>query len=405
MKIFKLFFTVFIILLCLIFCFYIHKKDNEKVVIKYSSWGSKSETDVIKSVISDFEEENSNIKINFIHIPQNYFQKIHLLFASGLESDVVFFNNQNILMYINAGLLEDLTPYFYNIENEFFPEAVNCFKKDNKIYAVPRDISNLVIYYNKEIFQKQNIKIPQKIKDINELRKLAKKLTSKENFGINFEENSLFWLYYLSSNNGGVISDDGKNIIIGEKESIEALNLYADMINQDKSIPAKEQMGSMTSAQMFINGKLAMYLSGRWMTPKFRELIKFDWDVIEFPAPNKVYIDASGWAVSKKSKHKKEAIAFIKKLSSPFASCQFAKSGLIVPANKLSCFQEDGEKPFNYLAFKDMIKNSKPTTVNENYAKINDILTEKTENIFNGKKRAEEVFDTKTISELRELLD
>lgn len=380
-----------------------YKQENQ-IIIKFSSWGTKSETDIIKTFISDFENKNPRVKVNFIHIPQNYFQKLQLLFASGLEPDVIFINNQNIQMYVNAGLLENLAPYFENIQSEFYNEALNCFYKEDKLYAVPRDISNLVIYYNKDIFKAQNVKMPAKIKDIFELKQLAKNVTTKNNFGINFEENPLFWLYYLASNGGGIISDNGKEIIVNNQKSIEALNLYSDMINKDCSMPSKSDIGSMTTAQMFINGKLAMYLSGRWMTPKFREMIDFDWDVIEFPSPHKVYIDSSGWAVSKNSKHKKEAVELIKYLSNANAGTKFAQEGLIIPANKNSLFQEKGQKPYNYTAFITMLNGAKPTPVTENYAPINDILKEKNENIFNGKKRAEEVWNEKTVNKLKELL-
>ncbi len=399
-----IFLVLCLICFCIFFCISNTKNNDIRTVIKFSSWGSKSETDIIKSFIGKFEEINPDIKIDFIHIPQNYFQKIQLLFASGLEPDVVFINNQNIQMYINAGLLEDLTQYFNNIEEEFYEEALNCFKKEGKIYALPRDISNLVIYYNKDIFKQKNVKMPSKIKNIFELRELAKKVSDTKNFGINFEENPIFWLYYLSSNGGGIISDDIKKIIIDKPESIEALNLYSDMINKDRTIPSKAQVGSMTSAQMFINGKLAMYLSGRWMSPKFRKTINFDWDITEFPAANKVYIDASGWAVAKKSKHKKEAVEFIKFLSSKEAETEFAKEGLIVPANKKSILQESNEKPRSYIVFKTMLKNSKPTPVNENYAAIINIVKEKTENIFNGTKNANDAFNDETIKQMEELL-
>ena len=120
---------------------------EEQNIIKFSSWGSQSETAVLKEIISEFEKK-SDKKVEFIHIPQNYFQKIHLLFASGLQPDVVFLNNQNIQMYIKAGLLEDLRLYID--EKSFYKEALDCFSYENGIYAVPRDISTLVIYYNKD---------------------------------------------------------------------------------------------------------------------------------------------------------------------------------------------------------------------------------------------------------------
>lgn len=402
--------TIIIIFALFSFVFINHLNNIEKKeVIKFSTWGSQSEKEILESIITNFEAENPNIKIEVLHIPQNYFQKIHLLFASGLEPDIVFINNQNIQLYINAGLLEDLTPYFLNADEIFFTQSLNCFKNENKLYAIPRDISNLVIYYNKDILKKEDVKIPQKINSILELKETAKKLSNKKHFGINFEENPLFWSYYLASNGGGILSDDKKSIIINSAKSIETIDLYSNMIKEHIA-PSKSEIGSMTTAQMFINGKLAMYLSGRWMVPKFRETLNFDWDIIEFPAneENKVYIDASGWALAKNSKHKETSVKFIKYLSSKQSIDNFAKSGLIVPARIDSAyngtFLNNNLKPHNSIAFIEMLKNAKPTPVNENYNSINDIINEKTQTVFSGEKRAIEVFDKKTIKKLESLL-
>jgi multiple sugar transport system substrate-binding protein len=153
-----------------------------------------------------------------------------------------------------------------------------------------------------------------------------------------------------------------------------------------------------------------MYLGGRWLVPKFREAINFDWDIMEFPSTqtNKVYIDSSGWAVSKKSKNKKEAIELIKYLSSKETIDKFTQSGLILPARIDSAnsevFLNKNLKPKHSEIFIDMLKFAKPTPVNENYGKINDILKEKTQKIFNSEKKSDEIIDKKTIKELESLL-
>ena len=404
-----LYISLVIFLIFLLFAFISSSSSKNENIIKFSSWGSQSEIQILNSVIKEFEKENPEIKIKFLHFPQNYFQKIHILFASDLAPDVIFLNNQNIQLYVQAGLLENLETNFPNADKIFYRTALDCFRKDNKLYAIPRDISNLVIYYNKDIFEKLGIKIPEKINNLHELKILAEKLTTEENFGINFEEDSLFWSYYLAANGGGIISDDKKSIIINSKPSIDALNLYSDFVNKYHIAPSKSQIGSMTTAQMFINGKIAMYLGGRWMVPKFRETIKFDWDVIEFPSnnENKLYIDASGWAVSKKSKNKALAIKFIQYLSSKENINKFTEIGLIIPARKDSAESEyflDNKQPKNAKAFLEMLKYSKPTPVNENYNYINDILKEKMQSIFLGEKKAEDVFDDKTIKKLESKL-
>lgn len=402
--------TVIIILFILFAGIFAHKNQsrNNITTIKFSSWGSQTEIQILKNLLKEYENRNSNIKIDFIHIPQNYFQKIQLLFASNLQPDVVFFNNQNIQMYINADLLEDLTPYIN--KNLFYQESINCFAKNNKIYAIPRDISSLVIYYNKDIFKKAGIIPVKKFKTLEELKNTAIKLTDKNHYGINFEEDSIFWNYYLASNGGGILSDDKKELIINKEESIDALKLYSDLINKYNAAPSKSQIGSMTTAQMFINGELAMYLSGRWMTPKFRETINFDWDIAEFPASdkNKLYIDASGWAVSKKSKNKQEAIKLIQFLSSEESLTKLGETGLIIPANieasKNIINFDKNKKPKNSYLFLEMLNTTKPTPINENYTIINDILKEKFQSLFNGTKQPDEILDNNTINKLERLL-
>lgn len=385
----KVLLYIFIVIFAF-FAFYLFKKPLSNNKVTFSSWGSQSETKILKELLSDFESE-TKINVEFIHIPQNYFQKIHLLFASNLEPDVIFINNHYLKLYTNADLLEDLTPYF-DVE-DFYETAINCLKDNEKLYAIPRDISALVLYVNKDIIEEKVIQ-PKSIYD---LKNLAQKYTNKEHFGINYEYDPLFWLYFLSSNGGGIISDDLKSIIIDKKESIEALNLYSDFANKYHIAPTKAQIGSMTTAQMFINGKLAMYLGGRWMFPKFKETITFNWDIIEFPSTNKnkVYVDASGWAISKKSKSKENAIKLVKYLSSEKCVKKLAQTGLITPARKIE--QENN-------IFTTMLKNTKPTPTNKSYGKINDILKEKGQSVLSGEKRAEYVFDEKTIKELESLL-
>ena len=396
--------SIVLIVFYFAYSFLLYKKPSDENTITFASWGSQSEVSILNELIEEFVSTNK-VNVDFLHIPQNYFQKLHLLYSSNNEPDVIFINNQNIQLYIEAGLLEDLSPYFLEENDMFNNEALNCFKKDNKLYAIPRDISNLVLYYNKDIFKNKNINIPQKIKNQKQLKEIILQVKDNNTWGINCEDNPLYWMFFLSSNGGGVISDDKKEIIINKEESIEALNLYKDYVHKYKIAPSLSEIGSMTTAQMFINGKLAMYLGGRWMFPIFSETITFDWDTITFPTTenNKLYIDSSGWAISKKSSKKDKAIKLIKFLSSKESSMKFVKSGLVVPARKDSTELFLNENKKN-KAFIKMLENAKPTPTNKNYNKINDILKEKSKLMLEVNAPIEETFDEKTIKKLESFL-
>lgn len=381
------------------------KQKENRTVLKFSSWGSRTEYNILKQVISDYEKTHPEIKIEFIHIPENYFRKIHLLFASKTEPDVIFVNNTYLPLYIKAGLLEDLTDIIE--EKDYFSSAINCFKYKNKIYAVPRDISNLVIYINKNY-----IKNPEKIKTIYDLKQVAKETTKRGIYGFNYEKQPLYWLYFTEYFNGGILSENGEDVILNTPESIQGLQFYADMINKDKSVPQEWQMAGMTSAQMFINGKIAMYLSGRWLVPKFRETINFDWDIIPFPQSEKsqTLTDASGWAIAKSSQKKEIAFDFIKYLASKETSILFVKTGLITPARTDTANSQEffapNLKPKNSKIFINSLENSKPTPVNESYIQIIDEVTKNITPVLNGKITASDAVKQKTfIKKLKKYCD
>ncbi len=350
---------------------------DTRTVVQFSSWGSKSEIDILKPILENFEVENPDIKVDFMHIPQNYFQKIHLLFASNTAPDVIFINNLYLPVYANAGLLEDLTEN--NVLNDkFYPKAIKALSYNEKIYAVPRDVSNLVVYYNKDLFDKKNLSYPNKDTTFDEFLQLAIKITDNDNgiFGISFEEEPLFYLPYLMSEGGGLLADDLKTNILNTPESLRAIDFYANLRNKYHVSPTRSESASATMAQMFLQGKIAMHISGRWLVPKYRESAEFNWDITQFPKGTKgsiVPLDASGWAISAKSEKKEESIRLIKYLSSKESLEKFSESGLIVPARidaANSKYFLDGKKPENAQIFLDVIQTSKPTPVSVKYNEI-----------------------------------
>lgn len=399
-KIRNLLILVFIIFI-LTSCVRGFNSTDKRTVVQFASWGSQSEADIIKPLLNEFETQNPELRIEFVHIPQNYFQKIHLLFASNLAPDVVFLNNLYLPIYANAGVLEplDIDDMPTISRSSFFDKAIDALSYKNKLYAVPRDISNMVIYINKDIFKKYNVPCPNKYWNFQDFLILAQKLTKDidgdgrtDLWGISFEEEpALFYLPYLMSEGGGILSDDTNTLIINSPESQKGLNFYADLRNKYHVAPTESESASETMAQMFLQGKLAMQLSGRWLVPKYKTDAKFDWNVVNFPAGDKgsiVPLDASGWAIAKSSKHKAEAVKLIDFLASKSSIEKFSKSGLIVPARKdvsKGIFLSDEHSQINNKVFIDAIKMSKPTPVSVNYNEILDDIKEKTNYLFNAK--------------------
>lgn len=338
-------------------------QNNYQETISFASWGSVTETGIIKSAITEFEKQNPDIKINFIHIPQNYYQKIHLMFASNTPPDALFLNNLYLPIY--ADFLEDLTGYIN--PSEFYPQTLNGMSYGDKLLGLPRDVSNLVLYVNTD-----KVRLPNKNWTLENLLEQCKQVINGKTYCISYED-KLYWVSpYLAYYGGGVL-DNNLNLAINSPESQQALTFYKNLkINH--FAPEKSQVGSSTLAQMFLEGKIVFYLSGRWMYPKISETAHFNWAVVNFPyGKSPQVVDTSGWAVSKNSKHKDAAIKFIKFMSSKETSEYFAQTGLIVPARKDSAKLLNNNN-HNEKVFLEVIEKSQKTPVSKDYNKLTDRL-------------------------------
>ena len=410
----KKFFIIFLTTILCFFtiCFLLKKTDENKVVIKFSTWGSHSEINLLRPLLDEFENENPDVKIELLHIPQNYFQKLHLLFASNLAPDVIFINNYYAPKYIQAGLLEDLSMCFD--KQNYFEKSYSGFSSNGKIYAVPRDVSNLVVYYNKELFKQNNVPYPSSNWTMDDFLKTAQLLTFDRNndgltdvWGVSFEKDIIYWLPFLFSNGASLLSDDAETIVIDNAKALDAIDFYSALVNKYKAAPSKADSASLTMAQLFLQERLAMQISGRWLVPKYRAEAKFDWDIAPFPSGTKgsvVNIDSSGYALAKSSKHKPEAIRFIEFISSKKSLETLSKSGLIVPARKdaaySSDFLEKDKKPASSQFFLSSIETGKPTPVSPNYQAFADKLGVVLEPVFLGRKNAAEALTKDVVSGL-----
>ncbi len=352
---------IFLLLIPLFICSCTKNAVNK---VSFASWGSVTEVEIIKKVIKEFETENPDIKVDFIHIPQNYFQKIHLMFASNTPPDVIFLNNLYLPVYSNY--LEALDMFVD--ADKFYPQGITGMSYNGKLLGMPRDISNLVLYVNLD-----KINLPISSWRLEELLDKCSGLRNETEFCISYED-TIYWVSpYLSYFGGGVL-DKNLQPIVNSNESRKAISFYKDLKTKYHYAPEKSQVGSSTLAQMFLDEKIVFYLSGRWMYPKISETAKFSWGVINFPygkAPQAC--DVSGWAVSKSSKNKDAAIKFVQFLSSEYTSKYFTETGLIVPARKDTA-KILNSSSHNEKVFLEVMDKSANTPVSKDYNKITDKL-------------------------------
>jgi multiple sugar transport system substrate-binding protein len=346
--------------------------------ITLASWGSVEEINLLKPLLATFNKAHPDTPARLLHIPDGYFQKLHLLYAAGQGPDVAFMNNWQLPTYAAGGQLQDLQPFLAKPggidEADFVPASLAACRYQERLYAVPRDVSNLVVYINEDAFRAAGVPLPAADWTQDDLLNLAPRFVKDtdgdkelDHWAISADPRPLFWLPYVWSAGGDLLSADLKRLTLDEPAARQGLDLYASLRGERHLAPRETETGGAAMGQLFAQGKLAMFVSGRWSVPAFREKLTFKWDIRPFPrgaAGSIVDADASGWAISKSCRHPEAAWTLIEWLAGREASQAFTAGGLIIPARQdvgqSETFLQTGKAPASAHVFLDALKTARP---------------------------------------------
>ena len=78
---------------------------SQDKTLRFSTWGSAKEMAILRPLLEEFKQENPDIQLELLHIPDRYFQKLHTLIAANLTPDVVV-NDAEKLMTAAKAFLE-----------------------------------------------------------------------------------------------------------------------------------------------------------------------------------------------------------------------------------------------------------------------------------------------------------
>jgi multiple sugar transport system substrate-binding protein len=413
--------SVIILAVSLIWTGCSEKSPRNEVTLKFSTWGSAEERVVIKGLVSEFEKTHPGVHVSLMHIPENYFQKLHILIAGDLTPDVMFLNSLSFPVYAENKILQPLDsalakPQSTISRNMFYEPALEAMSWEGQLYAVPRDVSNLVMFYNRDLFRQAGLAEPTANWTLETMADMAGKLTKDtdgdgklDQFGLSFAgKQAILWLPYLWSQGGDLFNADFTQFVLTDPQAVKALQFYADLRNKTHVAPTLKDSGNASMSQLFLQGKLAMMLNGRWSVPVLRQQATFHWDVAPFPEGENgsvVGIDASGYAISAKTAHPKESLELVQFLSSREAQAAFCKSGLIVPARRDVAESSDflSAPPAHGHYFIDVIARGYPTHTPVRWNEISEELSVALEPVWEGNQSAQDAIES-VAPKIRKLL-
>ncbi|MFP5113999.1 ABC transporter substrate-binding protein [Bacillaceae bacterium C204] len=381
-------------------------KADGKTVINYFSFSATPDHETqLKEMIKAFEAKNPDIKVKIELAAYNdYFTKLQTRIAGGKAPDVFELNYENFVDYASKGTLADLSGYIKD-DKDFKPEQLNqqafkAYQYDGKQYGMVESFSNVLTFYNKDLFDKAGVAYPTADWKWADELDAAKKLNDKNNkvWGT-FAPVTMNEFFKIAAQNGGQIFDKDGKIVINSPENLEALNYMVDKVTKDKVSPSSADLSGQSPEDLFKSGKLAILHTGIWMFDAFKDL-PFNWDVqLEAGNTQKAHhFFANGLAVSKDSKAKEAAYKFASFMS---ASEDVAKirvdSAWELPAitnqDILNPYLEKNP-PQNRKAVFEALDSLVLPPVVENWSKISDETNKQFQQALDGEKTTKEVLES-----------
>jgi multiple sugar transport system substrate-binding protein len=285
--------------------------EPEKVTLKFEQFSGSGDTEAyLKQMIDEYTKQNSNVTVELQTVGYNdYFNQMMAKVAANQAPDVFELNYENFVSYAKKGALlplDDIIKSSGYDTGKYNAMALDAFKADNKQFGLPNSFSNVLLFYNKDLFDKAEVTYPTNEWTWNDALEGAKKIRAldKNTFGY-YRPVQFFEFFKVIKQNGGrLFNDDMTQFTVNTPENGEAVQYMVDMINKYNVMPSEEQLAGMGDWDLFKAGRLGMIVTGVWAIPDFTKNCTFNWDIAIEPG-NKAkatHFFSNGYVLSKDTK-------------------------------------------------------------------------------------------------------
>jgi multiple sugar transport system substrate-binding protein len=376
--------------------------------VRFLVFGDPPEIKAYRTLIDAFEEEEPDIDVQLVEASDrdDLIARLSTSLAGGSPPDLFLMNYRFYGQFAAREVLEPLAPYVedsdeFEIE-DFYAEAVDAFRWQSELTCLPQNISSLVLYFNRDLFEKQGVPLPKNGMSWLELLDRAKALTLDKNgnpvrgadpdlpqantapaeiYGLGIEPTIIRFAPFIWSNSGDIVDDQEAptQMTLNNPQAREIIQSVFDLRIKHGVVPTDQEVEAEDDESRFANGRLAMLFQSRRSTPLFRESANFDWDVVSIPVFDKAagILHSDAYCMTKASNNKDAAWRFVEYALGPEGAKVVAETGRTVPSLKSvaesEAFLDPTQKPANSRVFLDGIPNIRNVPTISTWPEIEDV--------------------------------
>ena len=321
-------------------------QSDASATLKLQGFGGEAQLASITNAIKRYNAKypNVTVEVEMDAISTgwgDYVTKVLGQFNAGAAADVYGTAIETFQAFSSRGLWLGLND-FISANTGFSDFAPSLFEQGSykgEINYVPIGWNNIMINYNRDLFDKAGVAYPANgAWSWEEFREVAKKLTVKDGsgnvtqFGYEVPNQNFFIQPWFFSNGTGVLNDDWSASNMLDPKVAESLQFLYDLIHVDgvSPIPGKDTMDSQ-----FFAGQVAMISRGHWIVENAK-LNKLNMDIARVPSKESdtTVIGFGGYAVNKTTANPDLAKALVLELTSEETQKEEGEGGGGVPGRK-----------------------------------------------------------------------
>lgn len=373
---------------------------EEAVEITYANFNaSGGNEETLQKMYEAFHEEYPNITVNIETIGyDDYFTQMQTRVAGGTAPDCYELNIENFAAYANKGVLAELTGIDTSGYNA---TALNAFSVNGKQYGVPGNFSNVVLIYNKDLFDQAGVSYPTDDWTWDDAMEACEKISAlgDDIYGIYQPITFNEFFKVAAQYGGGVLNADKTAFTINSEENLKAATMMISKVTDTNVQPTEAQMGGMGDWDLFESGRLGMIPTGIWAFNTFADACDFNWDICVEPGGTQkaTHFFSNALVVNADSDKKEAAATWINWLASSDTAAQMRiDAGWDLPAisneEVLSGYLKL-TPPENRQAVFDSLNYLTVAPIIEDYSLMSDIITGKLSLAASGEITVQEALD------------
>ena len=287
---------------------------DQKITIRLEQFsGSGSTEGALRQMIAKFNEAYPDIIVELQSFGYNdYFTQLQSKIVGGNAADIFELNFENFVSYASEGVLLDIRNLIGDTSG-FNRTALDAFNYQGTQYGVPNSFSNVVLIYNKELFDRARVAYPTNSWTWKEMLDAAVAIRSLDNNIFGLYRPISFHEFYkgVMQNGGSLMTGDMKRFTVNLPQNAETLTTMISWVNNYNVMPTDAQMGGMGDWDLFKSGRLGMIVTGIWAFSDFTENCNFAWDIVVEPGNTgkATHFFSNSYVVNKETKHPQAAAA------------------------------------------------------------------------------------------------